>query len=121
MKLADQEKRHQAELKGREERFQNELTGRIMEAQQDLADLRAQCEAKEEAWRETGRPLEETLQKNDGSWKKELSQLQELVEEKDQHIGTVEQERATQNVARMETLALLSSAGRQQEEECALS
>lgn len=121
-KLADQEKRHQAELNRREDNHQNELAEKVVEATKELAGLQKEWEGKEEAWCETRRKLEETLQQNDNILKKEISQLRELAAERDQQISRVQHEQATQKVANMETLALLSSteaALRHQEEEYA--
>lgn len=111
MKLASQELRHQAELQKREAK-----------AQQELSDLQMKWEAKEEAWGEARRLLEQKLQTREDTWQKELRHVQELAAEQRQHACRVEEERAAESVAHMETVALLSSAKaalQQWEEECA--
>lgn len=61
------------------ESFQNELAKKMMEARQELADLQKQWEAKEEAWADSRRQLEETFQENENIWKpKEAANMEKI-------------------------------------------
>lgn len=63
------------------------------------------------------------LQRSEESWKQEISQLKELLNEKEQHISRVEKKRRIQTLAHSDTLALLTStqaALKEQKRKCAL-
>lgn len=95
---------------------------------EELKSLKHFCQSEQKEMEELRASLQESktsgrLERSEESWKLEISQLKELLAEKEQHISRVEAKRFKRSLAHMDTLALLTStqtALKQQAEKYAL-